>query len=97
MFRADSRYLLGAQAAADLIRCLLPCLEGEKDIELSVWVWAGLVGAQCRTDITNHTTWLAILAPLLATVSWPCCLTSCAPASSENEDENASLGCWRVE
>ena len=54
MFRADFRYLLGAQAAADLIRCLLPCLEGEKDLPLSVWVWAGLVGAQCRTDITNR-------------------------------------------
>ena len=54
MFRADFRYLLGAQAAADLIRCLLPCLEGEKDLHLFVWVWAGLVGAQCRTDITTR-------------------------------------------
>ena len=53
MFRADFRYLLGAQAATDLIRCLLPCLEGEMDLHLFVWVWAGLVGAQCRTDITN--------------------------------------------
>lgn len=53
MFRADSRYLLGAQAAADLIRCLLHCLEGEKDAQLSVWSWVGLVGSQCRTDITK--------------------------------------------
>ena len=53
MFRADSRYLLGAQPAADLIWCLLHCLEGKKDAQLSVWGWAGLVGSQCRTDITK--------------------------------------------
>lgn len=90
---------------------LLHFLGREKDAQLSVWGWVGLVGTESRTDISNGhlygicfqpvhidqdpTAWLGILTPPLATVSWARYLTSCFHLKMKIKTLTSSQGCLK--